>query len=156
MIEKRQTYCRGDLYLARLSAYFGSEQGGTRPVQVLQNNVGNRHSPTLIVAPLTGNPWKSAHLPTHCRIEAREKLMVPSIVMLEQITTIDKGRIIEFMGQLSNDEMKQIDRAVEISLGLREIPKRPMHLTYQDRYNGSGCLDMTAYLAMRNIERSGG
>lgn len=155
-MEKKQTYLRGEIYLANLDSYFGSEQGGTRPVLVLQNNVGNYHSPTLIVAPLTGNPWKKPDFPTHCRVEARGKLMFPSIVMLEQITTIDKGRIIEFMGQLDKAEMKQIDRAVEVSLGLREISKRSMHLTYRDRYNGSGYLDMTTYLAMRNIERRGG
>lgn len=155
-MEKKQTYRRGEIYLADLEPCFGSEQGGTRPVLVLQNDVGNYHSPTLIVAPLTGNPWKKPNFPTHCRIEARGKLMFPSIVMLEQIRTIDKGRIIDLMGQLDKTEMKQIDRAVEISLGLREIPKHSMHLTYRDRFNGSGCLDMTTYLAMRNIERRGG
>lgn len=156
-MEKKQVYHRGEIYLADLGAYFGSEQGGKRPVLVLQNDVGNRHGPTLIVAPLTGNPWKRPHLPTHCRIEARGKLLLPSTIMLEQITTIDKTLIIEFMGCVNDDEMKQIGRAVEISLGLREIPKQSsMHLTYRDRYNGSGCLDMTAYLAMRNIERRGG
>lgn len=155
-MEKKQTYRRGEIYLVNLDPCFGSEQGGTRPVLVLQNDVGNYHSPTLIVAPLTGNLWKKPNFPTHCRVEARGKLMFPSIVMLEQITTIDKGRIIEFMGQLDKTEMKQIDWAVEISLGLREIPKQSIHLTHRDRYNGSGYLDMTAYLAMRNIERRGG
>lgn len=157
-MEKKQTYRRGDIYLAELGSYFGSEQGGTRPVLILQNDVGNRYSPTLIVAPLTGNPQKSSHLPTHCRIEAREKLLCPSVVMLEQITTIDKSRVLDFMGRLDDNEMKQVKRAVEISLGLREtgIPqKEPINLTLRDKYNGSGCLDMTAYLAMRNVERRG-
>ena len=156
-MENKQAYHRGELYLANLDPYFGSEQGGTRPVLVLQNDVGNRFAPTLIVAPLTGNPRKRPYLPTHCRIEPRGKLLSPSIVMLEQITTIDKGRVVDHMGQLDEQEMRQINRAIEISLGLRKIPKRSaMYLNYRDQYNGSGCLDLTAYLAMRNMERRGG
>ena len=155
-MDRNQTYRRGDIFLAVLDPVFGSEQGGTRPVVILQNDTGNRYSPTLIVAPMTSHTWKKVGFPTHSYVAAREGLLHPSIVMLEQITTIDKGRIIEFMGQLDKAEMKQIDRAVEVSLGLREISKRSMHLTYRDRYNGSGYLDMTTYLAMRNIERRGG
>ena len=158
-MDKNRTYQRGDVFLADLDPSFGSEQGGTRPVVILQNNIGNFHSPTLIVAPVTSNTGKKTNFPTHCRIEGRDGLFLPSVVMLEQITTIDKHRLKGYLCRLNNEEMRDIDRAMEISLGLREIAKGPhkgrtaMKLTRRDRFNGSGCLDMTAYLAMKNIER---
>jgi len=154
-MKKKTMYNRGNIYLADLAPYFGSEQGGTRPVLVLQNDVGNYHSPTLIVAPLTGNLWKKPHFPTHLRIGPRGGLTLPSVIMLEQITTIDKQRVKGFMGQLSKIEMQEVNRLIEISLELRETTSR-IHLTSRDKYNASGCLDMTAYLAMKNIERKGG
>lgn len=160
-MDKNRTYQRGDVFLADLDPSFGSEQGGTRPVVILQNNIGNFHSPTLIVAPVTSNTGKKTNFPTHCRIEGRDGLFLPSLVMLEQITTIDKHRLKGYLCRLNNEEMQGIDRAMEISLGLREVAERPpkertaMRLTRRDRYNGSGCLDMTAYLAMKNIERAG-
>ncbi len=158
-MDRDQTYRRGDIFLADLDPGFGSEQQGTRPVVVLQNNIGNLHSPTLIVAPMTSNVWKKANFPTHYYLASREGLPYPSIVMLEQITTIDKRRIRGYLGRLNEAEMWGIDCKIEISLGLRAIPKRlpkkrsMMRLTRRDRYNSSGCLDMTAYLAMKNIER---
>ena len=158
-MDRKQTYQRGDIFLACLDPVFGSEQGGTRPVLVLQHDTGNLYSPPLFVAPMTSNVWKKTRFPTHSYVAAREGLEHPSLVMLEQITTIDKGRLKGYLGQLNEAEMWGIDCKIEISLGLREIPKRPQRertatrLTRRDRYNGSGCLDMTAYLAMKNIER---
>lgn len=158
-MDRNQTYRRGDIFLAVLDPVFGSEQGGTRPVVILQNDTGNRYSPTLIVAPMTSHTWKKVGFPTHSYVAAREGLLHPSIVMLEQITTIDKGRLRGYLGRLSEGEMWGIDCKIEISLGLRKIPKRPqkarsaMRLTRRDRYNGSGCLDMTTYLAMKNIAK---
>ena len=158
-MNRNQTYQRGDIFLADLDPVFGSEQGGTRPVVVLQNNTGNFYSPTLIVAPMTSNVWKKTSFPTHYYVASRGGLDHPSLVMLEQITTIDKGRLKGYLGQLNEAEMWGIDCKIEISLGLREIPKHSqknrsaMRLTRRDRYNGSGCLDMTTYLAMKNIAR---
>ena len=159
MMNRNQTYQRGDVFLADLDPVFGSKQGGTRPVLILQNNTGNFYSSTLIVAPMTSNTRKKAGFPTHYYVAGRGGLEHPSVIMLEQITTIDKGRIRDYLGQLNEAEMWGVDCKIEISLGLREIPKRPqpkrstMKLTWRDRYNGSGCLDMTTYLAMKNIAR---
>ena len=87
-------YKRGDLYYANLNPYFGSEQGGTRPVLVLQNNVGNFFCPTLIVAPLTSKWIKKKELPTHYALESVPELGLKSVVLLEQIKTIDKRRVL--------------------------------------------------------------
>ena len=158
-MDRNQTYRRGDIFLADLDPVFGSEQGGTRPVLVLQNNTGNFYGPTLIVAPMTSNVWKKTSFPTHYYVASRGGLDHPSLVMLEQITTIDKGRLKGYLGQLNEAEMWGIDCKIEISLGLRGIPKCPkregttMRISKRDRYNGSGCLDTTAYLAMKNIAR---
>lgn len=112
------TFHRGEIYLANLDPFFGSEQGGTRPVLVLQNNTGNYFCPTLIIAPLTSNIRKKPNLPTHYLIDGDGDQIRPSIVMLEQIKTIDKRRIKKFLGRLSREEMDGIDDAVQVSLGL--------------------------------------
>lgn len=90
-------YKRGDLYYANLNPYFGSEQGGTRPVLVLQNNVGNFFCPTLIVAPLTSKWIKKKELPTHYALESVPELGLKSVVLLEQIKTIDKRRVLSYI-----------------------------------------------------------
>ena len=86
-------YRRGDIYLADLNPYVGSEQGGTRPVLLLQNDAGNYFCPTLIIAPITSRVWKKTEQPTHCRIENVKCLSDTSMVLLEQIRTIDKRRV---------------------------------------------------------------
>ncbi len=108
---------RGELYYADLNPVVGSEQGGVRPVLVLQNDVGNKFSPTIIAAATTSKLTK-AKLPTHIQV-AVENSPLPknSIVLLEQIRTIDKSRIKEKIGELSADVMKQIDTALLVSLG---------------------------------------
>ena len=118
MISKNWQYSRGDIYYANMEPHIGSEQGGERPVVVLQNETGNKHSPTLIIATLTSRVDKKRHLPTHVLLDHNPGLKVPSIVQLEQIFTIDKRRIQRFAGQASKDEMQQIELAVKISLGL--------------------------------------
>ena len=82
-------YLRGDVYLADLGQHYGSEQGGKRPVLLIQNNVGNRFGPTLIVAPITSRFWKKAEQPTHCRLNGLKFLRGPSVVLAEQIITMD-------------------------------------------------------------------
>lgn len=115
-------YLRGEVYLANLNPYIGSEQGGTRPVLVLQNNVGNIYCPTLIVAPITSRLEKKPNQPTHCLLGKVKCLPEKSMVMLEQIRTIDKSRVIRFIGKLKAEKMREIDAALEVSLGLH-IPE---------------------------------
>ena len=118
MIPKNWRYSRGDIYYANMEPHVGSEQGGERPVVVLQNDKGNKHSSTLIIATLTSRVDKKLNLPTHVLLDQNPGLKVPSIVQLEQIFTIDKRRIQWFAGQASVDEMKQIEAAMKISLGM--------------------------------------
>ncbi|MCL4516818.1 MAG: type II toxin-antitoxin system PemK/MazF family toxin [Firmicutes bacterium] len=110
--------CRGDIFYADLNPVRGSEQGGTRPVLILQNDVGNKYSPTTIVAAVTSR-IKKAKLPTHVEVPASEsKLERDSVILLEQIRTIDKGRLREKVARLSLEYMEKVDEALEISLGL--------------------------------------
>lgn len=112
------TVKRGDIYYADLSPVVGSEQGGMRPVLIVQNDMGNRYSPTVIAAAITSRKFKT-ELPTHIRVSADGcGLAKDSIVLLEQVRTIDKTRLREHMGALDTDEMGRIDRALSVSLGL--------------------------------------
>ncbi len=118
------TVRRGEIYYADLSPVVGSEQGGIRPVLIIQNDVGNRYSPTVIAAAITSQREK-AKLPTHISLTASScGLSKDSIILLEQIRTIDKQRLKERMGEIPQEAMKQVDYALEISFGL--IP-RPRH-----------------------------
>lgn len=108
---------RGDLYLANMNPFKGSEQGGKRPVLVLQNNAGNFHAPTLIVAPVTTRLYKQ-DLPTHLVIGKEGGLYERSMVELEQIRILDKRRCLFYIGKLSRDTMKKIDEMIKTSLGL--------------------------------------
>ena len=109
---------RGEIYYADLSPVVGSEQGGVRPVLIVQNDVGNRYSPTVIAAAITSQKDK-AKLPTHIEINAQKcGLAKNSVVLLEQIRTIDKTRLKEKMGRLDNGSMTQVDSALSISFGL--------------------------------------
>ena len=109
---------RGEVFYADLSPVVGSEQGGIRPVLIVQNEIGNRHSPTVIAAAITSRLDK-ARLPTHINIRAADTgLAKDSVVLLEQIFTIDKERINSFMGMTSEWEMAQIEKALKCSLAL--------------------------------------
>ncbi len=109
---------RGEIYYADLSPVVGSEQGGIRPVLIVQNDVGNRHSPTVIAAAITSRLDK-AKLPTHISLEAAScGLQKDSIVLLEQIRTIDKKRLKDRMGSLDPTAMTRVDNALSISFGL--------------------------------------
>lgn len=110
---------RGDIFYADLSPVVGSEQGGVRPVLIVQNDVGNRYSPTVIAAAITSRQEK-AKLPTHIPIEARGcGLQRDSVVLLEQIRTIDKQRLKEKMGAVDDISMDKINNAISISFGLQ-------------------------------------
>lgn len=118
MLREDWIFRRGDVYLANLDPFFGSEQGGTRPVLVLQNNTGNFYCPTLIIAPMTSKKDKKRNLPTHFYIEHIRGLYGPSVVLFEQIKTIDKRRVIKYLGKLSREQRGALDEFIEISLGL--------------------------------------
>lgn len=112
---------RGEVYFADLSPVVGSEQGGVRPVLVIQNNIGNRFSPTVIVAAITAQIQK-AKLPTHVEIEAEKfGFERDSVILLEQIRTIDKQRLTDKITQLDEEMMEKINHSLEISLGLTNI-----------------------------------
>ena len=109
---------RGDIYYADLSPVVGSEQGGIRPVLVIQNNIGNRHSPTIICAAITSKMNK-AKLPTHIEISTRDYNIVKnSVILLEQIRTIDKQRLKEYVCHIDSAMGKKVDEAICVSLNL--------------------------------------
>lgn len=111
---------RGDIFYADLSPVIGSEQGGTRPVLVVQNDVGNKFSPTVIVAAITSQINK-AKLPTHIEISARDVgLLKDSVILLEQVRTIDKKRLREKIGTLGDELLLRVDEALGISFGITE------------------------------------
>ncbi|XVK33477.1 type II toxin-antitoxin system PemK/MazF family toxin [Pectinatus haikarae] len=112
---------RGDIFYANLSPVIGSEQGGSRPVLILQNNIGNKYSPTIIVAAITAQISKGK-LPTHIELKAEEcRLDRDSVVLLEQLRTIDKKRLRNKITTLDNDIMKSVDEAVKVSMGLVQL-----------------------------------
>lgn len=111
---------RGDIIYADLSPVVGSEQGGVRPVLVIQNDIGNKYSPTVIVAAITSQINK-AKLPTHVELAAAEYgITKDSVILLEQIRTIDKKRLKEKIGHLSDELMKRVDDGLQVSFGLME------------------------------------
>lgn len=110
---------RGDIFYADLSPVIGSEQGGVRPVVVIQNDIGNKYSPTIIVAAITSQLNK-AKLPTHVNVDAKGvPLPKNSVILLEQIRTIDKKRLREKIGRFGDNIMEEIDKAILISLALK-------------------------------------
>ncbi|MCB2296010.1 type II toxin-antitoxin system PemK/MazF family toxin [Clostridium algoriphilum] len=109
---------RGDLYYADMSPVVGSEQGGIRPVVILQNDIANKYSPTVLVAAITSQ-LRKMRLPTHVELSAEEYgLTNDSVVLLEQMRTIDKKRLKEEIGQVNNADMQKIDTALLIQVGL--------------------------------------
>ncbi len=112
-----QNIKRGDIYYVDLGRTVGSVQGRLRPVVVLQNNIGNKHSPTVIVATITSKANKKRNLPTHI-VFKMNKLFKESIVQLEQITTVDKLQLLNFVGTMPDNVMEEINNAVKISLAL--------------------------------------
>ena len=112
------TVKRGDIFYADLSPVVGSEQGGIRPVLIVQNDVGNKYSPTVIAAAITSQRFKT-QLPTHIQVDAQDcGLSKDSIVLLEQVRTLDKQRLKERMGNLGERDMIRVNRALSVSLGI--------------------------------------
>lgn len=112
---------RGDIFYADLSPVVGSEQGGVRPVLIVQNDIGNKYSPTVIAAAITSQIYK-AKLPTHIEISAKEYgLQKDSVILLEQIRTIDKRRLKEKIGHLDDELMDKVNEALTVSFGITDI-----------------------------------
>ena len=121
---------RGEIYFAELNPVQGSEQGGVRPVLIIQNDIGNRYSPTVIVAAITSRTEKS-HLPTHIRLCSQQYgLRQNSLVLLEQVRTIDRSRLREYIGHLNDSQMQQVDEALAVSFGPdASLPEPQMSLS---------------------------
>ena len=113
-----RTIKRGDVFYAELNPVVGSEQGGTRPVLIISNDIGNSHSPTVIIAAITGRTQTKAKLPTHTEVKDVEGLDRNSIILLEQIRTIDKQRLKNHMGTMPDNIMARVDKALAISLAM--------------------------------------
>lgn len=107
---------RGDVFYADLDPIIGSEQGGIRPVLVLQNNVGNKYSPTVVVLPISSA--KKTKMPTHIRISGSKMLSENSVIMAKQIRIIDRNRLKNYVGSVDLEVMKKVDKAVKISIGV--------------------------------------
>lgn len=122
-------YYRGELYYADLGKGIGSEQEGYRPVVIVQNNMGNKYSPTVIVAPVTTNHEAKAKLPTHCYIGAESGLDAPSVILLEQLRTIDKKRLGHFIGRLNRKNLRKLNQALAISIDLKEPKNTQIRIT---------------------------
>jgi mRNA interferase MazF len=112
---------RGDIYFADLSPVVGSEQGGFRPVLIIQNDIGNKYSPTVIISAITSQIQK-ARLPTHIELSARSSgLEKDSVILLEQVRTIDKRRLKRRVARLNDEIMEKVDEALAISVGLKPV-----------------------------------
>jgi mRNA interferase MazF len=110
---------RGAIYYADLTHGVGSEQSGKRPVLIIQNDIGNKHSGTIIVAAITSKTERKYIMPTHCRIQAQHGLSRISYILLEQLQTIDKARLQEYIGTLNDKAMRKVNRALAVSVGLK-------------------------------------
>ena len=115
---KDKKILRGDMFYANLGRGIGSEQKGYSPVLIIQNNVGNKYSPTVIVASITSRVGIKAKLPTHYFINTEDGLQAPSIILLEQIKTIEKKRLDSYIGHLSQKNLDGVNEALSISVGL--------------------------------------
>lgn len=111
---------RGQIYYADLETTVGSEQGGVRPVLIVQNNIGNKYSPTTIIVAMTKRVHAKHNLPTHHFISSSVGLKHDSIILLEQIRTIDKARLREYIGTIGKEDMLQIERKLIVSLGINK------------------------------------
>lgn len=149
-----RTYLRGDMYYADLGKGIGSEQEGYRPVVIIQNNVGNKHSPTVIIASITSKRDAKAKLPTHYLIGAENGLELPSLVLLEQLRTIDKRRLNSFIGHLPEKHIQGINHALAVSVGLIEsIPNKLILClcrTCAENFYGSGAFVLRRVNAEQN------
>lgn len=120
---KKNKILRGNIYYANLNPVKGSEQGGIRPVLILQNNLGNYFGSTVIMAPIS---TKNAKLPTHVKISPMDKINRNSIILLEQIRVIDKCRLMQYLGKISPEKMQEVNKATMIALGITKKGRNVM------------------------------
>ena len=111
---------KGNLYYADLEPVIGSEQGGIRPVLVVSNNIGNRYSSTVIIAPLTSRVESKMELPTHIFIKSFDKIKVDSIILVEQVRVVDKQRLKSFLGKLPPNQLIEVDKSLIVAFGMKE------------------------------------
>ena len=141
-----KTCYRGELYYADLGKGVGSEQEGYRPVVIIQNNMGNKYSPTVIVAPVTTNHETKAKLPTHCHIGAESGLDAPSVILLEQLRTIDKKRLGHFVGRLNRKHLRQLNYSLAVSIQLTEAGVNRISIclcsTCAKKFSGMGAFSL--------------
>lgn len=141
-MDNKTIFKRGDMFYADMPQGVGSEQSGYRPVIILQNDVGNKHSTTVIVAPLTSVSHTKAKLPTHYIMKAESGLEKPSIVLLEQIHTIDKQRLQKYIGKASDKALAGIEYALAISLGFIDPVTKTIEIslcsTCKDSFSKAG------------------
>ena len=138
MDRSERTIHRGEIYYADLNPVVGSEQGGIRPVLILQNEVGNWFSPTVIIAAMTAKGSK-VHLPTHVPVGTDSGLRRPSLVLAEQVRTIDKSRLLERVGMLPPEKQEQVDRALRISFALSPQREEEPEWTQEESSITMGC-----------------
>ena len=138
----KHTYKRGDIFYADFGNGIGSEQKGYRPVVIIQNNIGNKHSSTVIVAAVSTRKELRAKLPVHCHIGAESGLDTPSTILLEQLRTMSKKRLTNYVGRLTDTKLAELNRAVAISVGLIEPDQKRMVLSLcgvcANHFYGSG------------------
>ena len=146
MMKEDWVYRRGDIYCADLDPVVGSEQGGVRPVIVIQNDTGNKHSPTLIVATVTTKIRKKENMPTHLLIKDNPAFREASVVQLEQIRTIDKRRIDNYLGKVTSREMVAIEKALSISLAMEKLKKRSAKYDRRKKRSEHRCLKKESLL----------
>lgn len=116
--DKMNNIYKGNFYYANLDPVIGSEQAGIRPVIVLQNNVGNKNSPTVIIAPITAKEHCKNNLPTHVEISAFDGIVNDSIILLEQVRTIDKKRLKNFLGRINIEDLWKVEKALVVAFGI--------------------------------------
>lgn len=151
-----RTYQRGDMYYADLGRGVGSEQEGYRPVVIIQNNLGNKHSPTVIIAAISSRVGVKPKLPTHYYINAEDGLELPSIILLEQIRTVDKRRLTKYIGRLRQEHISGMNHALAVSIDL--IESVPSKLTLclcsacADAFRGTGAFALRK-IALEHTEK---
>ena len=142
----QQTYSRGDMYYANLGKGVGSEQEGYRPVVIIQNNVGNRFSPTVIIAAISSKVGVKPRLPTHYFIDSEDGLELPSIILMEQLRTIDKHRLGKYIGHLKPHHIDGMNRALAVSIHLNQKQKSSLTMclcrTCADNFRSTGAYSL--------------
>ncbi len=154
----KRTYQRGEMYYAESGAWRWLRTGGSPPGCIIQNNVGNKHSPTVIVAAITTKTAGKRKLPTHYEIGGRHGLKAPSLVLLEQIRTIDKHRLEKKIGKLSPKQIKEMDHALAVSVGLTDPKPKTMTLclcpTCAENFFSTGAYYLKRVDPYKNRERN--